>query len=139
MSWFSDVFTSRHTKFLEKEIERIRAEHKEELAGLKKVYEQQLSHAINENQKIFDELTKVRYVEQPALRNVHIGEDKTPPPKPSEQSEQGTPWQRVQRRYAQEQEMADKIRLTKPAEAPVGEGESNGSLREGRIEAPLGQ
>jgi hypothetical protein len=146
-----DWFKSNYTCFLERsldvmredharQIRRITEENDKRLDDLKTAHAAERNHVIEENQKLLDELTKVRYVEKPALQSIKIGEDNTPPPTPSE-IPQGTPWQRVQRKYALEQEAEAARKYVKPAEAPVPgvEGAPDGSVREGRVEAPLGK
>jgi|GEM_PF-2739184 len=111
-----------------------------ERTELKKAHADELKRVIEEKQKLWDELTKVRYVETPALRQVQVNttEDSAPPPSPKLETPVGTPWQRVQRFYAEQQEAAARTRFTKPAEAPV-KGETNGNDGEGRDSAPLGK
>ena len=168
MDW-KKIFRSHHVLWLEHELfEMVRRhmvamlelenKHKEEIARieslnqtiqfeamrerteLKKAHAEELKRVIEEKQKLWDELTKVRYVENPALRQVQVNtaEDNTPPPSPKIDASVGTPWQRVQRHYADLEERAAKTRFTKPAEAPV-EGEKHGDDGAGRNSAPLGE
>lgn len=109
-----------------------------ERTELKKAHAEELSRVIQENKKFWDELTKVRYVETPALRQVQLEEDRQPPPSPMTEIPVGTPWQRVQARYMKEQEEEARRRFVKPANAPV-EGAANGDDGERRDSAPLGE
>jgi hypothetical protein len=107
---------------------------------LKKAHARELNRVISENQRLWDELTKVRYVETPALQRIQIGEDKTPPPTPSEDLGGLTPWERVRAKYIKEQEMQATRRYTTPAVSPdEAGGTTDGSVREGRIETPQRQ
>lgn len=111
-----------------------------ERTELKKAHAEELKRVIEEKQKLWDELTKVRYVETPALRQVQVNSEKddSAPPSPKFETPVGTPWQRVQKFYADQEERAAKVRLTKPAETPV-EGAQHGDAGDGRNSAPLGE
>src|SRR5689334_8396384 len=103
MSW-TKIFRSRHTIWLEQELLEMTArhaaamlqmqkKHEEEISRieslnqtiqfeamrerteLKKAHAEELNRAIEEKRKMFDELTKVRYVEKPALAQVQIGDE----------------------------------------------------------------
>ena len=106
------------------------------LAELKSSHATELIRVIEDKQRIWDELTKVRYVQTPALQNVRLEEDKTPPPSPQSSEYLGTPWQQVLARYEKEQQRADRVRYTAPVAA---QGDANGMDSTGRIEPPLGQ
>jgi hypothetical protein len=136
----SNFFRSRHEIWLEREVERLRAERVQELERIEKAHAAELSRAIEENRSLRDELERTRIVLTPALQSVTLPKerDNTPPPLP-EKIITGTPWQRVQAKYYADLDEQDKIknsRFVKPVDAPV-EGESNGNVREGRVETPL--
>jgi hypothetical protein len=145
-------FQSRHEVWLEQEVERLRSAHEKELArlelrieDLKKSHADELSRAITVNQSLRDELERTRIVLTPALQTAVLPKerDETPPPKPSKEPVPfvGTPWQRVQANYFAQLEEEEKMKASnfvKPVNTPV-EGENNGSSRDGRIEAPLGE
>ncbi len=134
-------FISRSTH--EAVIAQIEGQHLSEICSMmkhlddvKKANAQFMSHVIEEKLKLWDELTKVRYVQTPALADVRLEEDKTPPPSPQESTYLGTPWQQVLKRYEEDQRRADRVRFTTPVTA---QGETNGMESEGRVESPLGQ
>lgn len=168
MDW-NGIFRSRHVVWLERELlEMVRRhmvamlelnkKHEEEISRieslnqtiqfeamrerteLKKAHAEELSRVIQENKKLWDELTKVRYVETPALRQVQVNSEKddSAPPSPRLEAPVGTPWQRVQKFYAEQEERAAKVRFTKPAGTPV-EGETHGNDSDGRQSTPLGE
>lgn len=106
-----------------------------ELTEVKRAHAEELSRAINNLQKTQDELTKVRYVLNPALQTVDLEPDRTPPPSPSKKVFRGTPWQQVQQREMQLQDEEAAKRLTTPV-GVAGEGETVHAASSGRDAAP---
>jgi hypothetical protein len=100
-------FASRHTLWLEQELEKREQHHREEIVRLEKSHAEQLKYAIEENERLRDELTRTRYLLTPALQNVSLEPDNSPPPTPIEEG--GTPWQRILRRGIKAQEENDAI------------------------------
>lgn len=136
------VFISRHTLWLEKEIEDLKARHAVEVAYLKKVHLEELTRAITENQKLRDDLDRTRLLLTPALQSVELPKERSEPPTPSPDDVLyiGTPWQRVLARHRLNEERKLKeaaLLTTVPAAASMGG--SDGSEREGRVEAPLSE
>lgn len=155
MSW-RNFWKSSHVEWLEQtvaalkmqanaDVRDLRADHEKEIARLEKAHGEHLRYVIEENQKLRDDLDRTRLLLNPALQSVELPRERTEPPKPTEESEIGTPWQRLQRRHAHEMMELDKAERAKTSVpilvpvAPAVEGENNGSVREGRVEAPLGQ
>jgi hypothetical protein len=138
------MFTSRHTLWLEKEIEDLKHRHEKEIEDLKKTHAEQVLHAIEENRSLRDELERTRIVLTPALQSAVLPKERdnlAPPSPPKEMIPRGTPWQRVQAQYFADLDAQDKLkssRFVKPVDMPV-EGDKNGNVREGRVETPLGQ
>lgn len=135
-----DRLESRHNS----EIARLESLHQtiefeamRELAEAKKAHAAELARVINDSQKMWDELTKMRYVQTPALQTVDLEPDRKPPSL-SPASGQGTPWQQVLRREMQKQEEeAASVRFTKPvSDVGVSEGEPVHAESIGRDAAP---
>jgi predicted ribosome quality control (RQC) complex YloA/Tae2 family protein len=99
-------FASRHTIWLEKELEKQEQRHREEIARLQSTHAEQLKYAIEENERLRDELTRTRYLLTPQLRDVSLEPDNTPPPAPSDEG--GTPWQRILKRAIKAQQDQDR-------------------------------
>jgi hypothetical protein len=106
-----------------------------ELAETKKTHAAELNRVIEENQRLREDAKRLQLLVIPALKNVELEPDKTPPPSPSEAIFAGTPWQRILAREIAAQEKAARDKFTRPMPA---EGATDGSSREGRDEAPLG-
>jgi hypothetical protein len=127
------------------EVARLQSVHESARELLEKAHADHLRYVIEENQKLRDDLDRTRLLLNPALQSVELPKERTEPPKPTEESEIGTPWQRLQRRHAHEMMELDKAERAKKSApilvpvAPAVEGEHDGSVREGRNEAPLGQ
>jgi Asp-tRNA(Asn)/Glu-tRNA(Gln) amidotransferase C subunit len=165
LNFFAILFRNRHVDWLEKETFAMMARHaaaalqtqekheKEiarieslnqiiqyeamrELAETKKSHASELNRVIEENQRLRDDVKRLQFLAIPALKNVELEPDKTPPPSPDKNAYLGTPWQRVLAREIELQERAAKERFTRPVPA---EGASDGSSGEGRVEAPLGE
>ena len=112
-----------HTKWLEKQIAETEARHEREIARLEKSHAEQLKYAIEENERLREELTRTRYLLTPALQNVSLAPDNSPPPALSDE-EVGTPWQRILKRAVkaqQEQDRESKRVATEAAQKPEGE------------------
>lgn len=107
-----------------------------ELAETKKTHAAELFRVIEENQRLREDAKRLQLLVIPALKNIELEPDKTPPPSPSEAVFAGTPWQRVLAREIAAQEKAARDKFTRPMPA---EGATDGSSREGRDEAPLGE
>jgi hypothetical protein len=113
-------FASRHTIWLERELEKQEQRHREEIARVEKSHAEQLKYAIEENERLREELTKTRYLLTPALQNVSLKPDDAPPPALDDQ-EVGTPWQRILKRSIKAQQEQDSIahRVASEAAAKV--------------------
>lgn len=164
MNFFANLFRNRHVEWLEREIlemaarhaaadlqaqekhrediariqslnETIQYEAMRELAEVKKSHAAELNRVIEENQRLREDAKRLQLLVIPALKNIELEPDKTPPPSPSEVFA-GTPWQRVLAREIAAQEKAARDRFTRPVPA---EGATDGSSSEGRDEAPLGE
>lgn len=147
------IWKSNHVEWLEHtvvardlqhatEIRTLREDFAQELQRLEKAHAEHLRYVIEENQKLRDDLDRTRLLLNPALQSVELPKERTEPPKPTAESEIGTPWQRLQRRHALnmiELEKAERAKVNVVPVAPAVEGEHDGSVREGRIEAPLGE
>lgn len=109
-----------------------------ERTELKSAHAAELNRVIEENQKLRDDMDRLRLLITPALQNVELPKERsaTPPP-PRTETLIGTPWQRVLQREIAAQERAAVAKHTIPAETPL-EGESHGSSSERRVDAPLG-
>jgi hypothetical protein len=108
----------------EKEIARIESlnqiiqyEAMRELAEVKKAHAVELFRVIEENQRLRDDAKRLQLLAIPALKNVELEPDKTPPPSPQEGVYLGTPWQRVLARELEAQERAAKNKFTRPVPA----------------------
>jgi hypothetical protein len=99
-------FASRHTIWLEQELEKQEERHREEIARIEKAHASELERAINISNELRDELTRTRYLLTPALQNVSLEPDNTPPPAPSDEG--GTPWQRILKRAIKAQQDQDR-------------------------------
>lgn len=164
MNFFANLFRNRLADRLDEELTRTRAQeaanykwleerHREEitriqslnetiqyeamreLAEVKKSHAAELNRVIEENQRLREDAKRLQLLVIPALKNVELEPDKTPPPSPS-QAYVGTPWQRVLAREIELQDRAAALRHTRPVPA---EGATDGSSSEGRDEAPLGE
>ena len=122
-------FASRHTIWLEKELEKQEQRHREEIARIEKAHSEEMLRAINISNELRDELTRTRYLLTPQLRDVSLEPDNSPPPAPSEENS-GTPWQRILRRAmrAQEQQDATAHRVASEAAAKAAK-EVNGETK----------
>jgi hypothetical protein len=101
-------FASRHTLWLEKELEKQEQRHSEEIARLENSHAEQLKYAIEENERLREELTRTRYLLTPALQNVSLKPDDAPPPALSDE-DVGTPWQRIVKHSIKAQKEQDSI------------------------------
>lgn len=108
-----------------------------ERTELKKAHAEELNRVIEENQKLRDDIDRIRLLLTPALQNVELPKERSASPPPMTPVFTGTPWQRVQQREMAKQDAVAAAKHTKPAEAPLG-GESHGSSSERRVDAPLG-
>jgi hypothetical protein len=151
MNWFR----SRYTMYLESQIEKLtqlsaevfekqETRHQAEIARLEKARGEQLLYVIEDNQKLRDDLDRIRLLLTPALQSVELAKERTEPPKPTEDTFLGTPWQRTQQQWAwklrkerEEAERQKKAAANIPA--PAVKGDEDGSTRSGRNEAPLGE
>jgi hypothetical protein len=97
-----------HTKWLEKQIAESEARHEKEIARLEKSHAEQLKYAIEENERLREELTRTRYLLTPALQSVSLEPDNTPPAALSDENV-GTPWQRILKRSIKAQQEQDSI------------------------------
>lgn len=127
----------------EKEIERVQALHTtleyeamRERVELKTAHATELNRVIEENQRLRDDMDRLRLLVTPALQNVELPKERTGPPPPSDVPV-GTPWQRFQQREVARQEEAWARKHAKPVAAPL-EGDPNGISSERRVDAPLG-
>ncbi len=165
MNLFARLFRNRHADWLEQEMLEMTARHMQDLLGkdqhheleiarieslnqtiqyeamrelveTKKSHASELNRVIEENQRLRDEAKRLQLLVIPALKNVELEPDKTPPPSPDKNVYLGTPWQRVLAREIELQERAAAERFTRPVPT---EGASDGSSSEGRVEAPLGE
>lgn len=137
MNW-RNLFLSRHTLWLEEECQRLREDHLRQVEDLKKSYASQLSYVIEENQKLKDDMDRLRLLLTPALQNVELPKERsTLPPAPDFETVTGTPWDRIRAREIAADEARWKKRHVKPV-ATAPEGESNGVFSEGRNDASLG-
>jgi len=109
-----------------------------ERVELKKAHAEELNHVIEENQKLRDDMDRLRLLVTPALQNVELPKERSAPPPPRTDVFVGTPWQRIQAREMQKQDEAATRKHVRPADYPL-EGEPNGSSSEGRVDAPLGR
>ena len=119
-------FASRHTIWLEQELVKQEQWHREELARIEKAHASELERAINISNELRDELTRTRYLLTPALQNVSLAPDNTPPPAPSEENS-GTPWQRILRRAILAQQDQDRESKRVAAEAATKGENGDGS------------
>lgn len=125
MSWF----VSRHTRWLEKEVERLHAE----IAEIKKAHAEELTHANVSTDRLRDELQRTRILLSPGLANVAL---------PHEYDSQlpdenlnvfeiptGTPWMRLQALYRKEQAAeAAKEKAAAALKADAAKGESTNGV-----------
>ena len=129
-----ELFTSRHTRWLEDEIKQERIQHAAEIESLKKVHAEQVSYAITECERLRSEIGRLRLYLEPSLEAEQPGQSKEksgaePPPIG------GTPWMRVLAREIRAQEENWQARHLKPAE----EEKLDGGSSEGRTEIPLSE
>ena len=140
------------------EIIALRAQHAEEIARreslaldyecamLRRIEELKSAHAveaeraITENQRLRDDVERMRILATPALQHVEVNPDRSAPPAPQQEVYRGTPWQRIQARELAKQQEAAAHRRVQPAEATANDegGTSNGGKSDGRVHAPLG-
>jgi hypothetical protein len=113
-------FASRHTIWLEQELEKQEQRHREEIARIEKTHASELERAITISNELRDELTRTRYLLTPQLQNVSLKPDDAPPPALDDQ-EVGTPWQRILKRSIKAQQEQDSIahRVASEAAAKV--------------------
>lgn len=107
-----------------------------ERVELKTAHAAELNRVIEENQRLRDDMDRLRLLVTPALQNVELPKERTGPPPPSDVPV-GTPWQRFQQREVARQEEAWARKHAKPVAAPL-EGDPNGISSERRVDAPLG-
>ena len=122
----SDLFTSRHTKWLEREIEE-----------LKKTHALEMERVITQNQRLQDELQRTRILLTPGLQAVSLPHehDDSPPPVSAEPT--GTPWMRVRARELKR--LDDEWRAQQEKNAAAAKGDANGSIRSGSNSPSLGE
>lgn len=118
----------------------LRYEALRERTELKKAHAEELNRVIEDNQKLKDDMDRLRLLLTPALQNVELPKERTAPPSPSNATVTGTPWQRVLKREAELQEENPRLRRAFDAVAKqaAAKGESHGSTSEGRVDASLG-
>lgn len=113
-----------------------------ERVELKKAHAEELSRVIEENQRLKDDLDRFRLLLTPALQSVELPKEReareATTPEPREEVFQGTPFQRMAKKFLAEQEKSSGKRYVRPADAPLAQGESHGSTSEGRVDASLG-
>jgi len=111
-----------------------------ERADLKKAHAEELNRVIDENQKLKDDMDRLRLLLTPALQSVELPKERTATPSPKEETLTGTPWQRVLKRETAMQTENPKLRRAMEAAAKTAadKGESHGSSSEGRNDASLG-
>ena len=80
----SDLFTSRHTKWLEREIEE-----------LKKTHAEERERDISQIQRLQDERQRTRILLTPGLQAVSLPHEHEDSPPPASEEPTGTPWMRV--------------------------------------------
>jgi len=129
MSWF----VSRHTRWLEKEVERLHAE----IAEREKTHAEEMSRAITSNDRLRDELQRTRILLTPGIANValpHEYDAQTPDESLNVfEVPTGTPWMRLQAKYAKEQaEQEAKEKAAAALKTGAAKGEVNGNAGEGR-------
>lgn len=114
MSW-TDFFRSRYVRSLEAELATIRKRHLEELETQKNLYLNQISSCITEANRGWAEADRLRQYLIPGLPAT-TRQTETPEKEPPamDNTESGTPWQRIQAKYAKDQ--AELQRLAKEAE-----------------------
>lgn len=97
MSWWSNLFVSRHVLFLEAEFKKLQDVHAHELA-----YERGL------NQSLRDDIDRLRVFLNPSLQAINLHPDTTPASADRDMKEvpRGTPWQQIRAREIE----ADAIR-----------------------------
>jgi hypothetical protein len=138
MGW-TRIFRTHHTEWLEEQFEKLKAEHALRIAEMKSAHAEELNRVIEDNRKLGRDIERLRLYLTPALQNVELDPDRTPPPSPAQDVYAGTPWQRIQKREIAKQDAEWTARHTKPATTEPAKGESDGSLREGRDAAPLNE
>jgi hypothetical protein len=113
-------FASRHTIWLEQELEKQEQRHREEIARIEKAHALEIERAITISNELRDELTRTRYLLTPALQSVSLEPDNTPPAALSDENV-GTPWQRILKRSIKAQQEQDSIahRVASEAAAKV--------------------
>ena len=129
---WTDFFTSRYVKSLEKSLENSTVEttslilrHQKELGELACLYELRIAdlksahaeawkHVIEDNQRLQDLCERYRVALNPTIAKAST---EAPPAMPDEDT--GTPWQRVLRKALKEQQEAASKVYIKPADSPV--------------------
>ena len=130
---YERLLAEANVTLTELQYERLR-----ERTELKKAHAEELNRVIEENQKLRDDVERMRLVQIPALQQVELPRERTTqPPAPNPDTETGTSWQRIQRREIAAQEKRWNEKHVKPA-TDKPEGESNGVSSEGRKDVPLG-
>lgn len=76
------LFISRHERFLEAELLRVREEHAKAMAEQKNTYETLLRNGIEENQRLRDDNERLLRAAVPQVQNVKLATDPVEPPPP---------------------------------------------------------
>jgi len=134
MSWWTDFFTSRHTRWLEAEIADLKQRHAAQIEELKIAHARELGRAITEAIRAMGEADRLRLYLTPELRTIGQSEPETISGARKEHVFTGTPWQRVLAREIAKQDADWTVRHVKPAEE-----KPDGVSSEGRDEAPLSE
>lgn len=127
MNW-RNFFKSSHTLWLEKEIDRLHAEHVRQLTEQKNTYAAERERDISEISRLRAEVDRLRLhlrLGPPEVHAPQIGEDDAAHgPTSQEISYAGTPWQRILRRGIQQQEeeaKRPKSAVPEPPPVPASE------------------
>lgn len=99
------IFKSAYTKFLEAELVRVRAEHKEQLAELKSTHAEELACVKNVTEQLRDEVDRLRkYLFPGMLTAKETAVDNSQPSPPTTEDIGGTPFQRLARKVLEAEE-----------------------------------
>jgi len=129
--WLSDLFTSRHTTWLESEYHGL----KQQIVDLKKMHAEEMACAIKERESLRDELQRTRLLISPGLQAVSLPHEQEEPA-PVVSGYAGTPWQRVLQREIAAQEKQSTLSADAAKIAATLKEESHGGNEQRRSSAP---
>jgi len=130
MLWREERF-DRHLADVQSLHQTLQYEAMRELAAVKKAHAEELTRAINEIQKLQDDYQRLLLTLHPVIQDVQLPKERAEEREltPVFSTPTGTPWQRIQARWQQQQDEEWAKKHTKPADVPVQGENKNGNAR----------